>query len=104
MKSYLENKTIFITGGTGSFGKEFVKECLINHNPKKVIMTILDINLSSFINTFGMKNCQGLTFGKSAPSYFLFDPTNLLFSDLPLLTLWSSIPTILPFLCDAPNV
>ena len=38
MKSYLKNKTIFITGGTGSFGKEFVKECLENHNPKKIII------------------------------------------------------------------
>ena len=31
MKSYLENKTIFITGGTGSFGKEFGNEWLTNH-------------------------------------------------------------------------
>ena len=38
MKSYLKNKTVFIAGGTGSFGKEFVKECLINHNPKKIII------------------------------------------------------------------
>ena len=38
MKNYLKNKTVFITGGTGSFGKEFVKECLINHNPKKIII------------------------------------------------------------------
>ena len=32
------NKIVFITGGTGSFGKEFVKECLVNHNPKKIII------------------------------------------------------------------
>lgn len=35
-KSILENKTILITGGTGSFGKAFVKELLVNHNPKAI--------------------------------------------------------------------
>ncbi len=34
----IKNSSIFITGGTGSFGKEFVKECLVKHNPKKVII------------------------------------------------------------------
>ncbi len=32
----LKNSTILITGGTGSFGKAFVKELLINHNPKVI--------------------------------------------------------------------
>jgi len=36
--SLLNNKTIFITGGTGSFGKRFVKEILENHKPKKLII------------------------------------------------------------------
>jgi len=34
----IKNKSIFVTGGTGSFGKEFIKECLKNHNPKKIII------------------------------------------------------------------
>lgn len=34
----LDNKTILITGGTGSFGKEFVKTLLENYNPKKIIV------------------------------------------------------------------
>ena len=34
----IKNKSIFITGGTGSFGKEFIKECLKNHKPKKIII------------------------------------------------------------------
>ena len=34
----LNNKTILITGGTGSFGKKFVKNLLSNYNPKKVII------------------------------------------------------------------
>lgn len=32
------NKTILITGGTGSFGKRFVQRILANYQPKKVII------------------------------------------------------------------
>ena len=32
------NKTILITGGTGSFGKEFIKNILENYKPKKIII------------------------------------------------------------------
>ncbi len=34
----LNNKTILITGGTGSFGKKFVERILAAYNPKKVII------------------------------------------------------------------
>ncbi len=34
----LDNKTILITGGTGSFGKCFTKYVLKNYNPKKIII------------------------------------------------------------------
>lgn len=34
----LNNKTILITGGTGSFGKQFVKTILTRFQPKKVIV------------------------------------------------------------------
>ncbi|MGZ8221959.1 MAG: UDP-N-acetylglucosamine 4,6-dehydratase (inverting) [Methylobacter sp.] len=34
----LSNKTILITGGTGSFGKQFVKTILAHFQPKKVIV------------------------------------------------------------------
>ena len=34
----LNNKTIFISGGTGSFGQEFVNQVLKNFNPKKIII------------------------------------------------------------------
>jgi UDP-N-acetylglucosamine 4,6-dehydratase (inverting) len=33
-----DNKTILVTGGTGSFGKKFIRYILENHNPKKVIV------------------------------------------------------------------
>lgn len=34
----LDNKTILVTGGTGSFGKAFTRYVLDNYNPKKVII------------------------------------------------------------------
>lgn len=34
----LENKTILITGGTGSFGKKFIPLTLKKYNPKKIII------------------------------------------------------------------
>ena len=34
----LNNKTILITGGTGSFGNAFTRYVLENYDPKKVII------------------------------------------------------------------
>lgn len=34
----LDNKSILITGGTGSFGKKFVRYVLENYNPRRVIV------------------------------------------------------------------
>ena len=34
----LNNKTILITGGTGSFGKDFTRSVLKKYNPKKIII------------------------------------------------------------------
>ena len=34
----LTNKSIFITGGTGSFGKKFIETVLNKYKPKKVIV------------------------------------------------------------------
>ena len=33
-----DNKTILVTGGTGSFGKEFIKTILSKYKPKKIII------------------------------------------------------------------
>jgi UDP-N-acetylglucosamine 4,6-dehydratase (inverting) len=33
-----DNKTILVTGGTGSFGKHFTKTILENHKPKKLVI------------------------------------------------------------------
>jgi UDP-N-acetylglucosamine 4,6-dehydratase/5-epimerase len=34
----MHNKTILITGGTGSFGQKFVETCLLKYKPKKIII------------------------------------------------------------------
>ena len=38
MKSTFNNKTVLVTGGTGSFGKTFIKTILNKANPKKIII------------------------------------------------------------------
>lgn len=38
MKNSFSNKIFLVTGGTGSFGKRFVKKILTKYNPKKVII------------------------------------------------------------------
>lgn len=38
----LENSTILVTGGTGSFGHAFVPMTLARHNPKKIIILSRD--------------------------------------------------------------
>jgi UDP-N-acetylglucosamine 4,6-dehydratase len=34
----LQDKCILVTGGTGSFGKAFIKKALTEHNPRKIIV------------------------------------------------------------------
>ena len=36
--SMFDNKSILITGGTGSFGKKYIKTLLENYNPRKIII------------------------------------------------------------------
>ena len=38
MTTMFDNKSILITGGTGSFGKKYVETLLKNHSPKKIII------------------------------------------------------------------
>lgn len=56
----LDDKTILITGGTGSFGKKFVEIVLQRYNPKKVIIYSRDefkqdLIKKMFINKLGNK-------------------------------------------------
>ncbi|MBT4685818.1 MAG: UDP-N-acetylglucosamine 4,6-dehydratase (inverting) [Candidatus Marinimicrobia bacterium] len=59
----LNDKTILVTGGTGSFGKKFIKTILDRYNPEKVIVYSRDElkqyemqNNSFFRNYIGGKN------------------------------------------------
>ena len=54
-----DNKTILITGGTGSFGKAFLYECLLNHDPKKVIVYSRDENKQFHIAQMFLRNFLG---------------------------------------------
>jgi UDP-N-acetylglucosamine 4,6-dehydratase len=49
--NFFKDKTVLITGGTGSFGKAFVSDLLKNHDPKKVIVFSRDE-----LKQFDMKN------------------------------------------------
>ena len=42
MQSLLEGKSILVTGGTGSFGKKFIRYVLDNHRPRRVIVLSRD--------------------------------------------------------------
>ena len=50
----LRNKTILITGGTGSFGQKFTEVCIRKHKPKK-LSYLAEVNL---INMKCKKNFQ----------------------------------------------
>ena len=40
--SILSNSSVLVTGGTGSFGKAFIREILKNHNPRRVAILSRD--------------------------------------------------------------
>ena len=53
----LNNKTILVTGGTGSFGKKFIKIVFKKYNPKKVIVYSRD-ELKQFEMSQDMPDCK----------------------------------------------
>ena len=58
-----KNKTILVTGGTGSFGKKFVKTCLSRFNPKKIIIYSRDeLKQFEMKNEFSEKQNKNLRF------------------------------------------
>ena len=59
-----KNQTILITGGTGSFGKEFAKKIIENYKPKKIIIFSRDE-----LKQFEMKNDR--IFQKNIVRFFL---------------------------------
>ncbi|HEX2787459.1 MAG TPA: UDP-N-acetylglucosamine 4,6-dehydratase (inverting) [Ignavibacteria bacterium] len=66
---FLDNKTILITGGTGSFGKKFLEYVYKNHKPKKLIVFSRDE-----LKQFEMKSSG---FDDANIRYFLGDVRDL---------------------------
>jgi UDP-N-acetylglucosamine 4,6-dehydratase len=52
--TFFKDKTVLVTGGTGTFGKAFVSDLIKNHDPKKVIVFSRDE-----LKQFEMKNQLG---------------------------------------------
>ncbi len=64
----LNNKSILITGGTGSFGKKFIQAVLKNYSPQKIIVYSRDE-----LKQFEMQNSPEFLKNKSCMRYFLGD-------------------------------
>ena len=56
----LNNKTILITGGTGSFGKKFIEIALRKYKPKKLIIFSRDEQKQFHYSKHGKINVQVL--------------------------------------------
>ena len=64
----LNDKTIFITGGTGSFGKKFIKTVLKKHQPKKIIIYSRDE-----LKQYDMQNSSEFSSNNVLIRYFIGD-------------------------------
>ena len=58
---FFKDKTVLVTGGTGSFGKAFVSDLLNNHEPKKVIVFSRD-ELKQYEMNIQLENDSRLRF------------------------------------------
>ena len=63
-----KNKNIFVTGGTGSFGKSFVKKLLIDYKPNKIIIYSRDE-----LKQFEMQNSKSFSKHNKILRYFIGD-------------------------------
>ncbi len=68
----LNNKVIFVTGGTGSFGKNFSKYVLLNYKPKKLIIFSRDE-----LKQYEMENDEFFKKFKDTLRFFLGDIRDL---------------------------
>ena len=68
----LNNKTILVTGGTGSFGKKFIETILSSYKPTKVIIYSRDE-----LKQFEMQQLEKFQSTKSQVRYFIGDVRDL---------------------------
>ena len=66
-----ENKTILVTGGTGSFGQCFVKMTLEKFNPRKIIIYSRD-EMKQWDMAEGFKHDERVRFFLQKPNYLDF--------------------------------
>jgi UDP-N-acetylglucosamine 4,6-dehydratase (inverting) len=64
----LDNKSILVTGGTGSFGKRFIKTVLERYTPKKVVVFSRDE-----LKQFDMQNLEPYSSRSDVMRYFIGD-------------------------------
>jgi UDP-N-acetylglucosamine 4,6-dehydratase len=64
----LDNKSILVTGGTGSFGKRFIKTVLERYQPKKIVVFSRDE-----LKQFDMQNMQPYADHADVMRYFIGD-------------------------------
>jgi len=68
----VNNKTILVTGGTGSFGKKFIKTVLDRYNPNKIIVYSRDE-----LKQFDMQQVWPISDTKPMMRYFIGDVRDL---------------------------
>ena len=70
----LNNKTILVTGGTGSFGKKFIETLLKFYKPKKIIVYSRDeLKQFEMQNSKSFEKYSNLTSSKNLIRYFIGD-------------------------------
>ena len=52
----IDDKTILVTGGTGSFGKKFIETIIKKYKPKKIIVYSRDEQNLKFLNEMKFLN------------------------------------------------
>lgn len=72
MNSIINDQSILITGGTGSFGKSFIKKILKDYNPKKIIVYSRDE-----LKQFEMLNSKPFSESEAVLRYFIGDVRDL---------------------------
>jgi UDP-N-acetylglucosamine 4,6-dehydratase (inverting) len=71
---FLKNKSILITGGTGSFGRNFTEKLVLNHKPSKIIIFSRDeFKQYQMQNFFNQKKYLSKQKNKNLIRYFIGD-------------------------------
>ncbi len=89
IKNLINNKSILITGGTGSFGSEFIKKIIINFSPRKIIIFSRD-EYKQWLLDAELKKLNISTTKKKSLRFFIgdvrdYDRLNLALKDVDIV-------------------